>query len=48
MKVTGRIIKSVGFTPTNKVRLEVEILGQENKVLNHYKVGDEVQIEIDK
>lgn len=46
MKVTGRIVNSVGFTPTNRVRLEIEIIGQENRVLNHYKIGDEVHIKI--
>ena len=42
--LTGRITNHIGYTPTDKVTLTIDIFGQENIFNNQFKIGDEIEI----
>lgn len=44
IEVIGEVIQLLGFTPTNKNHLTIEVFGMENYIGNHIKKGAEVRI----
>lgn len=46
--IKGKIIDGCSFTQSNKNNLTIQFLGQHNLVTNQFKIGDEVQVIINK